>query len=135
MKKLFLYLVVFGYVFWSGYIISKDIFKNYEPSFSTTQADTDTEITTEVTEDTRSIAEVVMGEQMSAQAQTTQYIVGISNGYVTVYKDSLENVYEYTGINAVNVQMNDEETYNKLMTKIYFENIDELYAFLQSIAN
>ncbi|MGN0435031.1 MAG: hypothetical protein ACI4D8_00200 [Wujia sp.] len=134
MKKLFLYLIIFCFIFWSGYFISNDIFKNYEPSFSTTQTTADTEATSEVTEEP-SIAEAVLGEQIDAQAKTTRYIVGISNGYVTVYKNDLNTVYEYTGINAINVQMNDDETYYKLCNKIYFEDIDELYAFLQSIAN
>ncbi len=64
-----------------------------------------------------------------------KYIVGVKNGSVIVYLNNKDNVYDYTGINANTIRVNDEESYRKLLTNVVIYGEEELYSFLEAISN
>ena len=58
-----------------------------------------------------------------------RFYVVVKNGYVVVYNSDLKSVYDYTHIEAKNLP---EEDRIALSYGIYIDNIDELYALLES---
>ncbi len=58
-----------------------------------------------------------------------RFYVVVKNGYVIVYNSDLKSVYEYTHIEAINLP---EEDRVALSHGIYIDNIDDLYALLES---
>lgn len=58
-----------------------------------------------------------------------RFYVVVKNGYVVVYNSDLKSVYEYTHIEAKNLP---EEDRIALSRGIYIDNIDDLYALLES---
>lgn len=58
-----------------------------------------------------------------------RFYVVVKNGYVVVYNSDLKSVYDYTHIEAKNLP---EEDRIALSQGIYIDNIDELYALLES---
>lgn len=58
-----------------------------------------------------------------------RFYVVVKNGYVVVYNSDLKSVYEYTHIEAKNLPEADRTA---LSQGIYVDNIDELYALLES---
>lgn len=58
-----------------------------------------------------------------------RFYVVVKNGYVVVYNSDLKSIYEYTHIEAKNLP---EEDRIALSQGIYVDNIDELYALLES---
>lgn len=58
-----------------------------------------------------------------------RFYVVVKNGYVVVYNSDLNSVYDYTQIEAKNLP---EEDRIALSNGIYIDNIDELYALLES---
>ena len=63
------------------------------------------------------------------------YIVGIKNDYVIVYKNSLDCIFEYTGIDAQVIKCVNPTLYQKIYDHIEFDNKEELFDFLQSLAS
>lgn len=58
-----------------------------------------------------------------------RFYVVVKNGYVVVYNSDLKSVYDYTHIEAKNLP---EEDRIALSHGIYIDNIDDLYALLES---
>ena len=58
-----------------------------------------------------------------------RFYVVVKNGYVVVYNSDLKSVYDYTHIEAKNLP---EEDRIALSNGIYIDNIEELYALLES---
>lgn len=58
-----------------------------------------------------------------------RFYVVVKNGYVVVYNSDLKSIYDYTHIEAKNLP---EEDRIALSQGIYIDNIDELYALLES---
>lgn len=58
-----------------------------------------------------------------------RFYVVVKNGYVVVYNSDLKSVYDYTHIEAKNLPEQDRVA---LSNGIYIDNIDELYALLES---
>ncbi len=58
-----------------------------------------------------------------------RFYVVVKNGYVVVYNSDLKSVYDYTYIEAENLP---EEDRIALSQGIYVDNIDDLYALLES---
>ena len=58
-----------------------------------------------------------------------RFYVVVKNGYVVVYNSDLKSIYDYTHIEAKNLP---EEDRIALSHGIYINNIDELYALLES---
>ena len=61
-----------------------------------------------------------------------RFYVVVKNGYVVVYNSDLKSVYEYTHIEAKNLP---EEDRTALSQGIYVDNIDDLYALLESFTS
>lgn len=61
-----------------------------------------------------------------------RFYVVVKNGYVVVYNSDLKSVYDYTHIEAKNLS---EEDRTALSQGIYVDNIDELYALLESFTS
>jgi len=61
-----------------------------------------------------------------------RFYVAVKNGYVVVYNSDLKSVYEYTHIEAKNLS---EEDRTALSQGIYVDNIDDLYALLESFTS
>ena len=74
-------------------------------------------------------------QDASDEAEDNEYIVGIKNGHVVVYKNSIDNVYEYTGVDANILKECNSEVYDMLENGIRFETLEELFNFLESIAS
>lgn len=58
-----------------------------------------------------------------------RFYVVVKNGYVVVYNSDLKSVYDYTHIEAKNLPESDRI---ELSQGIYVDNIDDLYALLES---
>jgi hypothetical protein len=58
--------------------------------------------------------------------------VVVKDGYVVVYNSDLKSVYSYTHIEAKNLP---EEDRIALSMGIYVNNLDELYALLESYSS
>lgn len=159
MKKLFLYMTILIVVFIVAFALSEDFFDNHTKNNTKLTATEmiDNRLET-ATEDVQSI-EVTTEKDMTYNDKTIQdateelseeaidtlnsgemsqdksnYIVTIKNGYIIVYQNSVENIYEYTGIDAETIKITDEDMYNKLKESVIFDTREELFSFLESIA-
>ena len=88
-----------------------------------------TAITTEAKKE-----EIQIASAMDA-IENNRFIVGIKNGYVIVYRNTFEQIYEYTDIDIEKVKVNNIDLYNKLVETIEFDTEDKLFDFLESIAS
>ena len=139
MKKLFLYGSLFLAVFIITFYISSKIFsestKKYNQETSEAQKvineefNINTSITTEAKKE-----EIQIASAMDA-IENNRFIVGIKNGYVIVYRNTFEQIYEYTDIDIEKVKVNNIDLYNKLVETIEFDTEDKLFDFLESIAS
>lgn len=73
--------------------------------------------------------EVKFRKSYDADIVPYRFYVVVKNGYVVVYNSDLKSVFEYTHIEAKNLP---EEDRIALSQGIYIDNIDELYALLES---
>lgn len=152
MKKLFLYITIFALVFVIAFSISENFFdehtKNNTKLTVTEMKDNRLETVSEesviiditTTEDIPEYDVSDVGETVDTinpsgnVANKSNYIVTIKNGYIIVYQNSVENIYEYTGIDAEMIKITDEEMYNRLKESVIFNTREELFSFLESIA-
>lgn len=144
MKKLFLYIAFFGLIFWAGFIILRDIYRNKDYAY---------EIITTEQEQTILPAETsIQAEQDSRKNERLFRIIGLSADYdfpaeatdaftVTIKQDSVvvydesECIYEYTGIDAELIKALNSTLYHDLMNGLHFESLEDLYRFLESISS
>jgi len=159
MKKLFLYITLLALVFIIAYSIAEDYFYNDTKNNKLTatelidnnEEDNKNEVVDDKTQPLQSeisgnsyeegaalnaitTEETVDAINSSVINNTTNYIVTIKNGYIIVYENTVENIFEYTGIDAETIRVTDEEMYNKLNESLIFNTEEELFDFLQSIA-
>lgn len=73
--------------------------------------------------------EVKFRKSYDADMVPYRFYVAVRNGYVVVYNSDLKSIYEYTHIEAKYLP---EEDRVALSNGIYINNIDELYALLES---
>ncbi len=138
MKKLFLYITLLTLVFIIAFSISEYFFYNHTKNNTKLTATEDVDATEQ--EETIELPDVAMTEEIidtinSYKGQeTTNYIVTIKNGYIIVYENTVENIYEYTGIDAETIRVTDEVLYEQLMESLVFYTREELFDFLESIA-
>lgn len=76
--------------------------------------------------------EVTLRKSYDADMVPYRFYVVVKNGYVVVYNSDLKSVYEYTHIEAKNLS---EEDRTALSQGIYVDNIDDLYALLESFTS
>lgn len=121
MKKLFLYLFIFITIFICFFILGRFVFYKqiYEKPDST-----------EITESSESAVSVSNQEQ-----KANKYIITIINDKVVVYKDSLNNLYEETDIDAEILKLTNNEIYKQLKNTVILNDEKQMYKFLESISS
>lgn len=76
--------------------------------------------------------EVRMKKTYNEDTVPYRFYVVVKNGFVVVYNSDLKSVYEYTSIEARNLPEKDRIA---LSMGIYVNNIEELYALLESYSS
>ncbi len=76
--------------------------------------------------------EVRMKKTYNEDTVPYRFYVAVKNGFVVVYNSDLKSVYEYTSIEARNLPEKDRIA---LSMGIYVNNIEELYALLESYSS
>ena len=143
MKKLFLYLsviLIFAAVFFIAYFVSKSYFQDnsYKVVIETTE-----ELTTREAVDAMDYVynqgDYIIDNMVSyaslmvvAPEDIMRYNLKIVNGYIVVYNNLSNQVYEYTDIDADIVKELDYELYQKI-EEMEFNTKEELFVFLESI--
>ena len=62
----------------------------------------------------------------------SKYSLGVKNGYVVVYENSSDSVFEYTDIDIDLLRELNFDIYEKI-EELEFDNKEELFIFLESI--
>jgi hypothetical protein len=75
---------------------------------------------------------VVIRKSYDETIVPSRYYVVVKNGYVVVYNSDLKSVYTYTQIEAEKLP---EEDRIALSTGIYVDNLEDLYALLESYSS
>lgn len=144
MKKLFLYIIVLLIIFLTAFYITRNIYSEKGPILSDTESDVSGVMDITDMPDTSVVADITGVAGITAEAGLAnvpelntpdKYIVGIKNGHVVVYKNNLENIYEYTGVDSDVIKASNSELYEKLKNTINFDTLEELFKFLESIAS
>ncbi|MBQ9609981.1 MAG: hypothetical protein IJV15_11145 [Lachnospiraceae bacterium] len=146
MKKLFLYTFLFISIFALAYFMTAAIYK-----YKSDKPNEDVVLTENITDDYDLAESVLPGyPDTDTEAESVNsiidnrtdyviandiYIVGIEDGYVIVYLNDKNNVYEYTDIDAAVLKIIDSVQYEKILNNITFDNKEELFDFLESIAS
>lgn len=120
MKKLFLYIVILIIIFAGTFAVARHYFNERMQEAKTDKAD------------------YVADEEPSKEtivAARNKYIVGIKDGYVIVYLNDKDNVYEYTDIDASTLNITTPELYKHIKNTIEFEDKKDLFNFLENIAS
>lgn len=77
--------------------------------------------------------EVVMRKTYDkVETEETGYYGIIENGYVTIYESDLNSIYDYTDIAAISLPENVKQ---ELSDRMDFQNIKELYEFLETYSS
>lgn len=124
MKKLFLYGIIFIGVFSFGYFIASYAYKDFKSEC----------ITASTTEEVKAPSDKTVGDAI-AKAAENRYIVAMEQDDIVVYKNEIGNLYEDSGISSEYVKMIDYDTYMAIKNNISFSSEQEVFAFLESIAN
>lgn len=144
MKKLFLYIALPIFIFWSGFTILRDIYRNKDYAYEI--------MTTEQEQTLASNDLPVQSDQKPHGYEDLFHVIGTSVHYefpndttdaftVTIKQDAVvvydesESVYEYTGIDAELIKTLNVRLYNDLLMGMHFESLEELYRFLESISS
>lgn len=147
MKKLFLYISLLISIFTVSYFIASMLYRH-----SKSKPDREIILTENIIED-NDIEENSMlsdfDDNYSVQSANSyidnnkqdyyktkdKYILGIRDGYVIVYFNDLDTVYEFTDIDAGVLELLDKEQYEKIKDNISFNSLEELFDFLESLAS
>lgn len=154
MKKLFLYLAILVIIFFTAFYITRNIYSEKGAIQNSTESDAsdssditdvsglqyirdklDSTTSTESTDDSKDSLAAEAGILNETSSSDDKYIVGIKNGHVIVYKNDLDNIYEYTGVDADIIKAYNQELYETLTNTINFNTLEELFNFLESIAS
>ncbi|MBQ7708186.1 MAG: hypothetical protein IJT72_10470 [Lachnospiraceae bacterium] len=147
MKKLFLYIGLLVSVFCISYFIASALYRH-----SRKQRNINEEVI--LTDETQEDYEVADSEIFSygyntKEAQSVnsfinktdndnsndKYILGILDGYVIVYLNDMDTIYEFTDIDAGVLKILDKEQYEKIKNNITFNSLEELFDFLESVSS
>ena len=143
MKKLFLYLsviLIFVAVFFIAYFVSKSYFQDnsYKVVIETTEELTAREAV-DAMDYVYNQGDYIIDNMVSyasmmvvAPEDIMKYNLKIVNGYIVVYNNLSNQVYEYTDIDADIIKELDYELYQKI-EEMEFNTKEELFVFLESI--
>lgn len=152
MKKLFLYITLLLLLFISTFYISRTIFDNKmknkqqkeneltvkqnkpEEDFDVTNLESKSAIFLEESGENNPIEDNITIQEPE-HTEADLYIVGIKNDYVIVYKNSLDCIFEYTGIDAKVIKCVNPKLYLKINDHIVFDSKEDLFDFLESLAS
>lgn len=163
LKKLFLYISFFAFIFWSAFLLFRDYYQKHthikatkdyvEYHFSSlkefaeqvavfadgTVAKKDCE---DLIENNPVQENLVNNDDMEeyivsdAEVEATDvFIVGFRNDHVVIFKNDTDCIYEYTDIDQNIVSLLHGDIYNDLMNNIRFSNLEDAYKFLESISS
>ncbi len=149
MKKLFLYVAILGFVFWSAYVISEYFFKadtqkanfdiNYTDDGKSNGVDTGDVFVSRknknITYDSMNGKNNDDSNIENSETDTTTYFAGIRNGYVVVYENTTDNVFEYTDIDAELIRLMNPDLFRKLESNVILKTKEDVYKFLESISS
>ena len=145
MKKLFLYISLLISIFILAYFIALTLYRHSKHSPSA-----DVLLTDSVIEDYAYGDEFLFPDENYFNAESVnsyidnksdnhntddKYILGIRDGYVIVFFNDLDTVYEFTDIDADVLKVLDKEQYDKIEKNITFDSLEELFDFLESLAS
>lgn len=125
MKKLFLYIVIFTVIFLCTFYYARTFYREKmqaEAQYAQEEATSE-----EPNEET-----IVLPQPEKTEKK---YIAGIKNGYVIVYMDDEDTVFEYTDISVDVLKATLPEMYKKLQRQIEFEDKKEVFEFLEDLAS
>lgn len=148
MKKLFLYLTIFlTLIFISSFVITNRIFKERMKNHTNTPTDAE-KVTDDTTEnekqDIKNANTENTIEELSKELEITEtiakdnnnvYIVCIKDNQIVVCKNTVDEIYEFTGINADIIKACHGEIYQALKEGIRYDSIEKMFDFLESIAS
>ncbi|MDE6026416.1 MAG: hypothetical protein K2G45_13315 [Lachnospiraceae bacterium] len=126
MKKLFLYILIFVAIFFCTFNYARTFYREKMQAEAQYAQEEDL-VSEEPNEETIVLPRADKAEQ--------KYIAGIKNGYVIVYIDDEDTVFEYTDINVDALKATLPEMYKKLQQKIEFYDKSEVFEFLQDLAS
>lgn len=148
MKKLFLYIAFFGFIFWACFIITRDFFQNKEYAHSYTLLSDDDKAEAQQQENgsdsgkNDALSHVVgisarfSGLEDQRLGETFgEYVVTIDNEYIIVYENNGQSVFEYTEIDADLIKTLNSDLYEKLLEGIRFNTSEDIYRFLETISS
>lgn len=147
MKKLFLYIAFFGFIFWACFIITRDFFQNKEYSHSYTLLSDDEREKLQRKKDggdngnNASLSHAVGASVRFSGAESHMledvggYIVTIDNQYIVVYESDGQSVFEYTEIDADLIKTLNYDLYERLLEGIHFNTPEDIYRFLETISS
>ncbi|MCM1272111.1 MAG: hypothetical protein NC225_05135 [Clostridium sp.] len=126
MKKLFLYIVIVTVIFFCTFYYARTFYREKMQAKAryTQEAEATSEEPNEET--------IVLPQPEETEEK---YIAGIKNGYVIVYMDDEDTVFEYTDISVDAIRATLPEMYKKLQRKIEFEDKKEVFEFLEDLAS
>lgn len=128
MKKLFLYITIIFAIFGTSYALGYN-------KFNIKSESSEEEKRSCIEEFARIAKQKTENEDVFANNKKDKYIIGAKNGNVVVYLNTLDNVFDYTGINLNSVKYNDEAIYNEILNYIVMYNKEDVYKFLEAISN
>ncbi len=144
MKKLFLYFSLLITIFIVSYYIANALYNH-----SKKKPVEDIILTENIIEDDNLNEEDMLSDESDKKESESvssfinnkkysskdRYILGIKDGYVIVYYNDLDTVYEFTDIDAGVLSLLDKEQFEKIKNNISFETLEELFDFLESISS
>lgn len=149
MKKLFLYITILSILFITTFYISRSIFNDIMKNkklFNTSEISTESTELSILEADSKYAKSIKNNDDYNhnsddyfsknkAESDEEKYIVKIKNGYVIVYKNTEDCIFEYTGIDADLLKSINPEGYKKVANHIVFDNKEDLFDFLESLAS
>lgn len=144
MKKLFLYIAFFGFIFWACFIITRDIFqhKEYAHSYITEekieeglQAVGNGDQNGPLSHVVGATARFSDASEQLLEEELGEYVVTINNDYIVVYEKNGQSVFEYTEIDAGLIKALNYDLYERLLEGIHFNTSEDIYKFLETISS
>ena len=145
MKKLFLYIGLLVCVFCISYLIASEFYKHSRKKVRDEVvltdemiddyefADSDLSSYGYNVKDAKSVNSFI--DNTDLKDSKDKYILGIQDGYVIVYYNDMDTIYEFTDIDAGVLKILDKEQYEKIVNNISFDSLEELFDFLESVSS
>ncbi|MBQ9277309.1 MAG: hypothetical protein IJ224_01610 [Lachnospiraceae bacterium] len=145
MKKLFLYISLLITIFIVSYYIAFAIYNHSKKKpleeIVLTENVTDDYINEEDMlsfnnyEDNFESVNSFINNNTDSYSSKDKYILGIKDGYVIVYFNDLDTIYEFTDIDVGVLSLLDKEQYEKIKNNISFDSLEDLFDFLESVSS